>query len=219
LELLKLPPGWDYVGALKGNQHDFHEEVKLYFDEARLKELEQDEKRSMKTVDKEQSGVGIREYYLTGDISWLSQGKDWAGLASIGCVRRTLEKLNGEAVVETRYFIAGIEDVKVFAKSVRGHWGVENKIHWQLDFTFQDDQNTTMEKHGARNPRTMKRAALAILSLAQSFYDNRSLKRIRYILSLGFEEHIETMSLRIADTTWNTISGTERGMPARYIVF
>jgi hypothetical protein len=50
-----------------------------------------------------------------------------------------------------------------------------------------------MEKHGARNPRTMKRAALAILSLAQSFYDNRSLKRIRYILLLGFEEHIETI--------------------------
>ncbi|MDR3124023.1 MAG: hypothetical protein LBU16_09635, partial [Treponema sp.] len=71
--------------------------------------------------------------------------------------------------------------------------GVENKIHWQLDFTFQDDQNTTMEKHGARNLQTMKRAALAILSLAQSFYDNRSLKRIRYILSLGFEEHIETI--------------------------
>jgi hypothetical protein len=59
-----------------------------------------------------------------------------------------------------------------------------------LDFTFKDDQNTTMEKHGARNLQTMKRAALAILSLVQSFYDNRSLKMIRYILSLDFEEHI-----------------------------
>jgi hypothetical protein len=63
-----------------------------------------------------------------------------------------------------------------------------------MDFTFKDDQNTTMEKHGARNLQTMKRAAPAVLSPAQSFYDNRSLKRrIRYIRSSGFEEHIETL--------------------------
>jgi predicted transposase YbfD/YdcC len=185
--------GGDYVGALKGNQHDFYEDVKLYFDEGTLKELEQDEKHYAKTVDKEQSGVARREYYLTQDISWLNSGKEWAGLKSIGCVRRTVEQLNGEVAVETRYFITSIEDVKVYAKSVRGHWGVENQIHWQLDFTFKDDQNTTMEKHGARNLQTMKRVARAILSLVQSFYDNRSLKRIRYILSLGFEKHIETI--------------------------
>jgi predicted transposase YbfD/YdcC len=185
--------GGDSVGALKGNQHDFYEDVKMYFDEAPLKEQEKDEKRYMKTVDKEQRGVPIREYYLTGDISWLSQGKDWAGLASIGYVWRTVKKLKGEVVEETRYFIAGIEEVKVFAKSVRGYWGVENKVHWQVDFTFKEDQNTTKEKDGARNPQTMERVTLEILSLVQSFYDNRSLKWIRYILSLGFEEHIETI--------------------------
>jgi predicted transposase YbfD/YdcC len=185
--------GGDYVGALKGNQHDFYEEAKDYFDEATIRGLKEAGKSCLKTIDKEQSGVAIREYYLTDDISWLSGRKEWAGLKSIGCVRRTLEKLNGETVTETRYFITSIKDVELFAQSVRGHWGVENKIHWQLDFTFKDDQNTTMEKHGARNLQTMKRVALAILSLAQSFYDNRSLKRIRYILSLGFEEHIETL--------------------------
>jgi predicted transposase YbfD/YdcC len=177
--------GGDYVGALKGNQLGFYEDVTFYFDERTLKELKNDVKRYTRTVDKEQSGVAVREYYLTDDISWLSGKKDWAGLAGIGCARRTLEKLNGEVTVDTRYFITSITDVNIFAKSVRGHWGVENKIHWQLDFTFKDDQNTTTEKHGARNLQTMKRVALAILSLVQSFYDNRSLKRIRYILSLG----------------------------------
>jgi hypothetical protein len=82
-----------------------------------------------------------------------------------------LEKLNGE--------------VTVFAVSVRGHW--------HLDFTFKDDQNTTMRKHGAQNLQTMKRVTLAILSLVQSYYDNRSLKGIRVSLSLGFEEHIEAI--------------------------
>jgi hypothetical protein len=83
--------------------------------------------------------------------------------------------------------------VKVFAISVRGHWQVENKLHWHLDVTFKDDQNTTMRKHGAQNLQTMKRVTLAILSLVQSYYDNRSLKGIRFTLSLGFEEHIQTI--------------------------
>jgi predicted transposase YbfD/YdcC len=185
--------GGDYAGALKGNQLGFYEDVTFYFDERTLKELKNDGKRYTRTVDKEQSGVAVREYYLTDDISWLSGKKDWAGLAGIGCARRTLEKLNGEVTADTRYFITSITDANIFAKPVRGHWGAGNKIHWQMDFTFKDDQNTTTEKRGARNLQTMKRVALAILSLARSFYDNRSLKRIRYILSLGFEEHIETI--------------------------
>jgi predicted transposase YbfD/YdcC len=137
--------------------------------------------------------AGKVQYYLSGDIGWLSQKEEWAGLKSIGCVRRTLEKLNGERTVETRYFIASITDIQVFAASVRGHWQVENKLHWQLDCTFKDGQNTTTRKHGAQNLQTIKRVALAILSLVQSYYTDKSLKRIRFILSLGFEEQIETI--------------------------
>jgi hypothetical protein len=89
-----------------------------------------------------------------------------------------LEKLNEEKTVETRYFIASITEVKVFAVSARGRW--------QVDFTFKDDQNTTMRKHGAQNLQTMERVPLAILSLVQSYYDNRSLKGIRFTLSQPF---------------------------------
>jgi predicted transposase YbfD/YdcC len=194
----------DYVGALKGNQQTFYEDVELYFDEQTLERLRKEETSYHREVDKEQSGVARREYFPSDDIGWLEQRKERAGLKSIGCVRRTPEKLNGEKTVETRYFIAGIGDVKVFAVSVRGHWQVENKPHWHLDVTFKDDRNTTMRKHGAQNPQTMKRVSLAILSLVQSYYGNRSLKGIRFTLSLGFEEHIETifncLTLRLSGT-------------------
>jgi predicted transposase YbfD/YdcC len=115
--------GGEYVGALKGNQHDFHEDVKLYFDEGRLEELRKDERSYYRTVDKEQSGAATREYYLTGNIKWVAQRKEWAGIRGIGCVRRTLEELNGDTIVETRYFITRLKDVGVYAKSVRRHWG------------------------------------------------------------------------------------------------
>jgi predicted transposase YbfD/YdcC len=181
----------DYVGALKGNQPLFYEEVKLYFDESTLESLKKTENSYVKTSEKEQSGFATREYYLTQDILWYADRKEWEGLKSFGCARRTLEKLNGETIVDTRYFITSVTDINAFAKSVRAHWQVENNIHWHLDYTFRDDHNTTMRKHGAQNLQTMKRVALAILSLVKSFYDNKSLKRIRFILSVDFENNIE----------------------------
>jgi predicted transposase YbfD/YdcC len=149
----------DYAGALKGNPQSFYEDVVLYFDESALRELERSPHTYLKTVDKEQSGVATREYYLTQDIGWLNQKDEWAGLKSIGCVKRRLEKFNGEATVEVRYFIASITDIAYFAKAMRGHWEVENELHWHLDYTFGDDRNTTMRKNGAQNLQTMKRVA------------------------------------------------------------
>jgi predicted transposase YbfD/YdcC len=88
-----------YVGALKANQHNFYEDVALYFDEATCGELAKSEKTYLRTVDKKQSGVAVREYYLSDAIQWLWQRKEWAGLAAIGCARRTLNKLSGETIV------------------------------------------------------------------------------------------------------------------------
>jgi predicted transposase YbfD/YdcC len=181
----------DYVGALKGNQPLFYEEMKLFFDESTLESLKKSESAYIKTSGKEQSGVATREYYLTQDIFWFQDRKQWAGLKSFGCARRTLAKLNGETLVDTRYFITSVTDINAFAKSVRAHWQVENNLHWHLDYTFRDDQNTTMRKHGAQNLQTMKRVVLAILSLVESFYDDKSLKKIRFILSVDFENNIE----------------------------
>jgi predicted transposase YbfD/YdcC len=181
----------DYVGALKGNQGLFFDEVKQFFDKSILEELKASENTYKETIDKEQSGIATREYYLTQDISWFAERKSWAGLKSFGCVKRTLAKFSGETIVDTRYFITSVTDINAFSKSVRAHWQVENNLHWHLDFTFKDDQNTTMKKHGAQNLQTMKRVVLAILSLVKSFYDDKSLKRIRFILAIDFENNIE----------------------------
>ena len=70
------------------------------------------------------------------------------------------------------------------------HWGVENNLHWQLDFTFKDDKNTTMDKTGAKNLQQLKKISMAILKLVKESY-KLSMKRIRYVLSLNYEEEIE----------------------------
>lgn len=179
----------DYVGALKGNQHQFYQDVKDSFTEDVLKELKEKQTNYQKTTDKEHSGSVTREYYLSQDIKWLYNKEKWAGLKALGMEKKTYQKNNGQNIREERYFIVSFTEIHDFAKAVREHWGVENGLHWHLDFTFKDDKNTTMAKTGAKNLQIMKKLALALLKLVQTLY-NCSLKLIRYKLSLSFEKEI-----------------------------
>lgn len=180
----------DYVGALKGNQHQFYQDVKDYFTEEVLKDLKKNQANYQKTIDKEHSGSVTREYFLSEEIKWLYNKEKWAGLKALGMEKKTQQKNNGQIIREERYFIVSFREIHDFAKAVREHWGVENGLHWHLDFTFKDDKNTTMAKTGAKNLQIMKKIALALLKLVQTLY-NCSLKLIRYKLSLSFEKEIE----------------------------
>ena len=81
-------------------------------------------------------------------------------------------------------------NIKVFADAIRKHWGVENNLHAPLDIVFREDKNTTLEKNGARNLSILRRIALNIIKIIQCFY-NKSLKLIRYMISMNTEEELE----------------------------
>jgi predicted transposase YbfD/YdcC len=189
----------DYVGALKGNQGTLHTDVKDYFDEptkAEIKEGDKEhrQKKYKSTTEKEHSAVVRREYYLDPDIDWLHDKDKWAGLKAIGVEVKTTEKMGDKTapICEERYFISSIDNIDDFARAVRGHWGVENKLHWHLDYTFRDDKNTTMKNNGAEGLQLFKKIALSLLKIAQVIYPPRtSLKKIRYRLSLDYENEIE----------------------------
>ena len=183
----------DYVLALKGNQQLFHEEVRAYFEEEVLERLRGKEGCYKKTVEPEHGGVAIREYYITKDTGWYSEREKWEKLRSFGMVHKVLKKADGTKEDECRYYICSIgEDADEFERAARGHWGVESRLHWHLDFTFRDDKNTSMGKTSAKNLQIMKKIALAILGLVKESY-KISMKRIRYELSLDYENEIEKM--------------------------
>ncbi len=69
-----------------------------------------------------------------------------------------------------RYFICSIDDIEIFSRAVHQHWGIENCLHWHLDFTFKDDKNTTMNKNDAKNLQIVKKIVLSILRIVQTFY-------------------------------------------------
>jgi predicted transposase YbfD/YdcC len=192
----------DYVLALKGSQKNFYEDVRDYFNEEALSKMRPnpDEKNSAKhlfykmTIEKEHSGVVKREYFLEPEIEWLYGKEKWTGLKAIGLERKTIKKNNPkiEDSYENRYFISSIEDIEDYSRAVRGHWGVENSLHWQLDYTFKDDENTTTRNNGAEGLQIMKKIGLALIKFAQVAYPKRtSIKNIRFRLSLDFETEVE----------------------------
>lgn len=183
----------DYVLSLKGNQGLFHEEIQEYFSEEVQKGLEEKEGQYFITVEKEHGGVAKREYYITGDIGWFSEKKLWKNLRTFGMVKKRLEKTDGQVIEETRYYICSIEaDAGLLERAARGHWGVENNLHWQLDVTFRDDKNTSISKTGARNLQIMKKIVMAILRIVKESY-GLSMSNIRYLLSLNFEKEMEKL--------------------------
>jgi len=192
----------DYVLSLKDNQGITYENVKDYFDNRTKNNLK--EECYIKTAQKEHNAIITREYYLTDDINWLEIKDKWAGLKSIGCVEVTIDR-NNEIIKEQRYYIASFKnDINLFSKAVRGHWSVENNLHWQLDFTFKEDQNTTSLKTASYNLQIMKKLALNILNLVKVNYKT-SLKNIRYILSLNYEQEIMKIFNMISIEQLNSI--------------
>ena len=184
--------GGDYVGALKGNQQTFFEEVKDYFDEDRRLIIQSGYEGAYKQeIEKSHSNIIKYKYYQSEKIEWFEDKEEWAGLKSIGFVKKTMEDRNGNIVIEERYYISSLLlDIYNFSRAIRNHWNVENKLHWQLDFTFKSDENTTVNKKALFNLQIIKKFALSILNLVKPEY-KMSLKKIRFQISLDAPKELE----------------------------
>jgi len=179
----------DYVLALKGNQGNLHDDVRLFFDDLDLLAG----CKYTKVTEKARSGIEKREYWQTDEISWLSQKKEWAGLTTIAMTKNTITR-NDKTTTEVRYFISSLPlDVNEIARAIRGHWMVES-YHWHLDVTFREDANHTIEKDSAYNLNIMKKMAINTLKLVDVGVKKKiRLKGKRYIIGANFEKYFETI--------------------------
>ena len=188
-EKIRLKRG-DYVLSLKENQRTLHEDVSLYLNDAEIKEELRKKGKYKKTIEKAHSQLEIREYYQTKEIGWLPQKKDWKGLKSIGMEEKTIRK-DGQEKKEFRYYISSLnEDIELFSRAVRGHWSVES-MHWQLDVTFKEDANTTLDKQAAENLNIIRKWCLSILKMVEIFRPNLSMKKKRFVISMNPAEFLE----------------------------
>jgi Transposase len=181
----------DYVVALKKNCESFYEDLEIYFDDDKLDMIKAGALKSTYgvNVEKANSNIITYEYFQTEDVKWYHDISSWKSLNSFGLVRKTIER-NGNKTVEKRFYISSLfNDIALFSKAIRNHWGVENNLHWQLDYTFKMDNNTTMNKNALFNLQLIKKLALAIIKNAKDVY-HTSLSAIRNRLSINFEVEI-----------------------------
>jgi predicted transposase YbfD/YdcC len=155
--------GGDYILALKGNQGTLHREVQDYI----VKNMENDfanvDARQHKEVVKAHGRVDTLTYYQMPIPDTLTTVEKWKGLRTIGVAIRVSEQ-GGQETSDVRYYISSTKvGVRRFAEDVRGHWGIENSLHWCLDVTFREDDSRLRDRHAGENVAWLKRFAISLL--------------------------------------------------------
>jgi predicted transposase YbfD/YdcC len=175
-----------YVLSVKDNQPTLHERVRKLLDEARLEKFTGMSHGHFEETSAGHGRIETRQVWVTNEVKWLGEALlgQWPGLSSIAMVESTRDVPGkGVSSVERRYFIsshAGV-DAAAMARRVRGHWGVENRLHWQLDMTFDEDASRIHKDYGAQNVSRLRRLALNLLKRAPG---KGSLKGKRFRCSL-----------------------------------
>jgi len=168
-----------YVGGLKGNQQLFHEEVEMFFSEEELARIRANGVNFRTYTEKAHNRIEKRSYYLTTNIKWFADLSKWAGLKAFICYDIETEDLvSKKKTQERRYYIASLTDIELCADAIRSHWGIENQLHWHLDVSFSEDDNTTMDKNAFNNFSIINKMTLSLLKLVQPSYKS-GIKGIR----------------------------------------
>lgn len=153
----------DYVLALKGNQGTLHDAVVEYI----LTHMENDFADVTARKHSERvKGHGRKDeliYYQLPVPDDLIGRQKWKGMRTIGVVIRMSES-GKKHTSDVRYYISSLAlGVKRFAACVRGHWGIENTLHWCLDITFREDESRVRNRTLADNIAWLKRFAISLL--------------------------------------------------------
>jgi predicted transposase YbfD/YdcC len=181
--------GGHYVLAVKDNQPTLHARVKALLDEAILDRFEGMSHGAHQETCGGHGRVEVRRAWVTDEVRWL--GGDllglWPGLSAVAAVECERAVAGGGRSVERRYFVTsrpGADAAAVLA-AVRGHWAVENKLHWQLDVSFREDECRVRVGHGAENLSRLRRLALNLLKRDTSVKIGINGKRLK----AGWDEH------------------------------
>jgi predicted transposase YbfD/YdcC len=153
----------DYVLHAKGNQPTLQQGIAQHFADHLEDDFARTKVRRYQTVEKGHGREEERYYRICPVPENLPDRSRWFHLRAIGMVISTTLR-NGKECSEIRYYILSkYLSARRFAEAVRGHWGIENRLHWQLDVTFQEDQCRIRKGHADTNFSILRRTALSML--------------------------------------------------------
>jgi predicted transposase YbfD/YdcC len=156
--------GGDYVLAVKGNQKTLYNTIRELFNSYMDDDFMNVIHRKYETHDKSHGRTEERSYYLVKLPADFSLKKQWPSIKAIGMAINMSTDKDGNERGDVRFFIVSrYMSGQRFARSVRGHWGIENSLHWVLDVTFDEDQSRARARRLADNLSWLRRFAISLL--------------------------------------------------------
>lgn len=169
-----------YVLQVKDNQSTLHEKMQMLFKDLRIEQFAGVEHDYFTETDGGHGRIETRRLWVIWDVKLVGDlARQWPGLKSLIVVERTRE-VNGQTCVELHYYISSLDRrtrARRLAGYIRGHWSVENNLHWQLDVSFREDERRLRKGHGAENFSRLCRIALNLLKNEKSAKVGIGIKR------------------------------------------
>ncbi len=169
--------GADYLLAVKANQSNLLGEIDRFFAQAAPETLDID-----RDLDKGHGRIEDRRVFVSHDVGWLITDRRFPGEPRFPAIAAMIKiesrtELSDRCRSESRFFISSrAMTARQVAEAVRGHWLIENSLHWVLDVTFREDLSRLRKGHGAKNMAVVRHFAI---NLVRSAKDRHSLKTRR----------------------------------------
>jgi predicted transposase YbfD/YdcC len=181
--------GGEYVLAVKQNQPTLYEQVEGVINTG----LEQDAAAvdEHQTVEKGHGRHDTRTYVIFPAPESVDPDGEWRDLSAVGMAITESVDSQGRGRSEVRYYILSVLlSAKEFAGAVRGHWGIENNLHWQLDVSFREDECRVRRDHAPANLSVVRRFALGLLTRETSCRRGIETKRLKCAASDEYREKV-----------------------------
>jgi predicted transposase YbfD/YdcC len=152
------------VLAVKGNHPELYNQIAEYFRWVEEEEVRDEVVDVWKSgCEKDHGRIERREVWVSRDIDWLYQRGEWKGLSSIVAYRCS-RWIQGKETVCERYYISNLGvSAEQMGRYIRGHWSIENELHWVLDVVFGEDRERKRKDHAPENLNVVRKGVIALL--------------------------------------------------------
>ena len=190
-----------YCLAVKTNQAILYEEIKEYFSYAEKEEAKK--LSTYETLEKNHGRIEKRKYWISSDIGYLTGKEKWKNLKTIGKVE-SIREMDEKRSFETRYYILDQEmTAEEMSRIVRGHWGIENNLHWVLDVHFREDACKIKAEKAMQNLSLIRKICYNLIKLDKRFDKKKKMTykkmsmlytyHLEYVQELIFEKIVENI--------------------------